>query len=75
MSQGPIDPIRKLVSERITRQMYLNNRKYWDERGNLRNAVLQDEIVNLLKECLEKANSVPIKKLSSDDAFGGGIKY
>lgn len=56
MSQGPIDPIRKMVSERITQKMYGPKNRYVNERGNFLHGLLQDDIVNLVKDAIDESH-------------------
>ena len=59
MSTGERDPVGVFVSENLTKKMYLNNKRYWNESGQFLHGNHYDDVVALVKRALNTKELVP----------------
>ena len=52
MSTGEIDQVSQFVSDNLTKKMYLNNRRYWNENGQFLHGYHHEDVVALVKRAL-----------------------
>ena len=63
MSTGEIDRVSQFVSDNLTKNMYLNNRRYWNENGQFLHGNHHADVVALVKRALNTSAMLEIALL------------